>query len=306
MTRDTTDQATSQLQTSDERRDMPTVLEKAVVMGDLSLLKPMERLEYYHAVCQSVGLNPLTKPFLYIKTKEGALVLYANKGATDQIRALRSISIGLPVRDTTDPLFATWLVTGTAPNGRTDTDIGSVSIGRLAGNERANAIMKALTKAKRRLTLSLAGLGNMLDESEVEAAGATPADVDPVTGELLTGEPELSPAQRMLVERAESHQAPEAAPEAATDATFEVIEAQEPPTVAVEAAAPDAEATAPTEPEDATVAKGYTGEEYTGLAPGAVHAYVPNRARAASRKRCILSLSDGTKCGLRPDAPVHV
>lgn len=221
---------TSALVTANAREDLPTVLEKAVVVGDLSKLAPMERLEYYHAVCRSVGLNPLTKPFQYI-TLNGALTLYATKGATDQVRTLRGISIVSAVRDTSDPLYATWVVTGTDRDGRTDMDIGSVSIAKAQGADRANAIMKALTKAKRRLTLSLAGLGNMLDESEVDAAGAVPTQIDQTTGEVVVAD--LSAAQRMLVERATPEPA-EPVIEAQGPAT-EPVEQSEPPADAVEA-----------------------------------------------------------------------
>jgi hypothetical protein len=43
----------------------PEVLESVAVGGDLSGLTPAQRLAYYQAVCQSLGLNPLTKPFEY-------------------------------------------------------------------------------------------------------------------------------------------------------------------------------------------------------------------------------------------------
>src|SRR5690606_8779893 len=52
-------------------------------------------------------------------------------------------------------------------NGRVDSDTGAVPIAGLKGEAKANAILKAITKAKRRVTLSMVGLG-MLDESEVE------------------------------------------------------------------------------------------------------------------------------------------
>ncbi|ENE1758084.1 hypothetical protein ABM325_001822, partial [Campylobacter jejuni] len=53
------------------------------------------------------------------------------------------------------------------PDGRTDCDTGALNIKNLGGDNLANAIMKAITKAKRRVTLSICGLG-MLDESELE------------------------------------------------------------------------------------------------------------------------------------------
>jgi hypothetical protein len=54
-----------------------------------------------------------------------------------------------------------------------------------------NALMKAVTKAKRRLTLSLVGLG-WLDETEVETIpGAKPVAVDAGTGEIINPTPSL-------------------------------------------------------------------------------------------------------------------
>ena len=203
-------------------------LEKAAVMGDLSELKPMERLHYYHGLCQSLGLNPLSKPFDYIRLN-GKLTLYAKKDATDQLRARRGISITSCERDTSDPDFATWIVQGTDGAGRTDMELGSVSIAGLKAEAKANAIMKALTKAKRRLTLSLSGLG-MLDESELASAGGV--EVDPTTGEV---QPQLSTAQRILVERATTEALPEPPkPEVAPDATPEASAAPEPPSEPVE------------------------------------------------------------------------
>ena len=159
------------------------ILERVITAGDLSRLQPAERVQYYRAVAESIGINPLTKPFDYL-TLNGKLVLYVNKGATDQLRSIRGISIDGAERDATDPDYATWLVTGHDTTGRVDTEIGSVPIKGLQGEARANAVMKALTKGKRRLTLSLAGLG-WLDESEVGSIpNAAPVDVDPETGEV--------------------------------------------------------------------------------------------------------------------------
>jgi hypothetical protein len=53
-------------------------------------------------------------------------------------------------------------------DGRVDSSTGAVNAGGLKGENLANAMMKAETKAKRRVTLSICGLG-MLDETEVQA-----------------------------------------------------------------------------------------------------------------------------------------
>jgi hypothetical protein len=163
--------------------DNASILERVIIAGDLSRLAPADRVQYYQAVCDSVGLNPLTKPFDYLSLN-GKLVLYATKTATDQLRSIKGISIDGAERDLSDPDYATWLVTGHDAAGRVDTEIGTVAIGGLRGEAKANAIMKALTKGKRRLTLSLAGLG-WLDETEVGSIPASQAaEVDMVTGEV--------------------------------------------------------------------------------------------------------------------------
>ena len=42
------------------------VMEKVVIGGDLAGLNAAQRAEYYGAVCRSLGLNQLTKPFEYL------------------------------------------------------------------------------------------------------------------------------------------------------------------------------------------------------------------------------------------------
>ena len=147
------------------KKDQSGVLEKVVIEGNLSQLSSAERVTYYRALCESVGLNPLSKPFDYI-TLQGKLTLYARKDATDQLRALKGISITKLERETTNGVY---VVTAYAQDkeGRVDSSIGAVAIDKLSGDALANALMKAETKAKRRVTLSIGGLG-FLDETEAE------------------------------------------------------------------------------------------------------------------------------------------
>ena len=139
---------------------------RVLLHGDLKQLTPSQKISYYRAVCESVGLNPLTQPFAYI-VLNGKEVLYALKGATDQLRAVHHVAITIAARELVED---TYVVTARAqlPDGRTDESIGAVPLGGLKGESRANAMMKAETKAKRRVTLSMVGLG-MLDETEVES-----------------------------------------------------------------------------------------------------------------------------------------
>lgn len=158
------------------------IIEQVAVQGDLSKLTPKQRVLYFNKVCGSMGLNPLTKPLDYINLN-GKLVLYATKNCAEQLRKINGISIYKLEGKLVDDLY---IVTAGArsSDGRTDEASGAVTIGNLKGDAKANAIMKAETKAKRRVTLSIAGMG-FLDESEVETIpGAKIADFNPSTGEI--------------------------------------------------------------------------------------------------------------------------
>lgn len=145
--------------------NLPQALEAALVQGDLSKLSAEHRVMYYNRVCESLGLNPLTRPFDYI-TLNGKLTLYAKRDATDQLRKIHNINIEIVSQEKIGDLYVV-SVKGTDVNRRFDSEIGVVDLKGLAGDKLANAMMKAVTKAKRRVTLSLAGLG-MLDETEAE------------------------------------------------------------------------------------------------------------------------------------------
>jgi hypothetical protein len=144
---------------------LPKVLEQVLIGGDLSGLTSQQRADYYGAVCRALGLNPLTKPFEYL-TLNGKLRLYALRDCADQLRRLHGISIYITNRERLQDLY---IVTARAKDrtGREDESTGAVALGTLKGDALANALMKAETKAKRRVTLSLASLG-WLDETELE------------------------------------------------------------------------------------------------------------------------------------------
>jgi hypothetical protein len=151
------------------------LMEAVIARGDVSKLTPEERARYYTQVCESIGLNPLTKPFEFI-VLNGKLTFYARKDCTDQLRTIHNVSVVDLAESEREGVF---IVTAKVVNGagRTDMAKGAVNVAGLKGEALANALMKAETKAKRRATLSLCGLG-VLDESEIEdipaeAKGAT-------------------------------------------------------------------------------------------------------------------------------------
>jgi hypothetical protein len=161
-------------------------LENVLISGDLSKLSSPQRVQYYKKVCESLGLNPFTKPFEYI-TLNGKLTLYAKKDATDQLRSIQGVSIDdVEIQETATQFIVK--VKGHNRDNRQDVEVGVVNKSDMNGNL-ANAQMKAVTKGKRRLTLSLCGLG-WLDETEIETIPtAKPVTVIQETGEIVEAEP---------------------------------------------------------------------------------------------------------------------
>jgi hypothetical protein len=144
---------------------LPEAVEQALVNGNLTNLSAAQRVVLYNQTCESLGLNPLTTPFAYI-TLNGKLVLYATRNCTDQLRKIHNVDVTITSRERMEDIY---VVTARAklPNGRTDEEVGAVALGNARGEALANALMKATTKAKRRVTLSIVGL-SLLDETEVE------------------------------------------------------------------------------------------------------------------------------------------
>lgn len=165
------------VQKNSQQIDLSSI-SKLVLKGDLSGLTEQEKLNYYGALCKSLGLNPYTKPFEYITFVRGGRqfeMLYATKSCSEQLRKLYDISVIEEKREITDQ-YVIYDVKVQDKTGRTDTGTGVVALYgwdkdgkpfKLSGTAYADAIMKAQTKAKRRATLSIAGLG-VLDETELD------------------------------------------------------------------------------------------------------------------------------------------
>jgi hypothetical protein len=163
-------------------------------------LTPKQKSDYYLYRCRQEGLNPASQPFTYV-TFQGKETLYAGKVAADQLRKLHGVSIVSAVcRD--DGEIIECEVHVRDRDGRTDLEFGTVFVGTSRGQDRANAKLKCLTKAKRRATFSICGTG-VLDETEVETiAGArvlgVPADVGPAP----EPQPVMAPEEYDAVDRA--------------------------------------------------------------------------------------------------------
>ncbi len=147
------------MQLSDE------VLSSLVLNGDVSKLNQVQKMQYYTELCKRVGVDPATQPFKLLRL-QGKEIFYADKGATQQLSQLHSISHEIMKRERIEDVYVVTVRAKDSTGRYTDED-GAVAIGGLSKDNLANALMKATTKAKRRAVLALEGLG-MLDETEIE------------------------------------------------------------------------------------------------------------------------------------------
>jgi len=161
--------------TAIQLQDEGKLLEAALLQGDLAKMTSVQRVEYYREVCESVGLNPFSRPFEYIVIK-GKLTLYPTKSCAEQLRAANEVSIDeMTTVETDEEIIVT--VKGHDKRGRKDIEIGAVSKKDMDGNLQ-NIRMKAMSKAKRRLGFSLCGMG-WVDERYIEAVTeGTPVSVN--------------------------------------------------------------------------------------------------------------------------------
>lgn len=171
-------------------------IEELLATGNIGQFNSQEKVAYINKICDMMGLNPLTRPFEYVSF-QGKVVLYARKDCTDQLRKIHGVSIRVTNQSVIEGLL-TVTVEATDKTGRVDSDMGALSIAGLKGDALANATMKALTKAKRRVTLSICGLG-ILDEMEIETIQGAP-HVDKIAYESETPTPAIFANLRAMLD----------------------------------------------------------------------------------------------------------
>lgn len=188
-----------------KQQDKDKILEQVIIKGDVSDLTPDQRVSYYNYLCKSLGLNPLTKPFDFIKIKKKieengkevfkeVVTIYANKDCAAQLKALRNVSIWRMETKIEEGCFVATAYARTL-DGREDIDEGCAWVKGLASENLANARMKAVTKAKRRVTLSICGLG-FLDESEIDSIPNAQPLLSPEQQETMTEQEALTLSHR--------------------------------------------------------------------------------------------------------------
>lgn len=144
--------------------------------GDYQYCTPEQIRAEIDSICLSLGLNPATQPIQPMRFRGSEIKLYATRDCAEQLRKIHGVSV---TNMETQEIGAAYVVKVSLKDagGRTDISSAAVPIGSLSGDALANALMKCETKAKRRGTLSICGLG-FLDESEIESIpGAARVDL---------------------------------------------------------------------------------------------------------------------------------
>jgi hypothetical protein len=163
------------------------VIEGVVVGGNLAPLTPEQRVRYLKRVCENLRLNWETNPFIYLPGEGGKLQLFPTKDCAAQLRRRDTVSIEVTGR-TYLPEQGVYMVevVATTPDGRKDSAIGCVGVKGMSHENLANQMMRAETKAKRRVTMSICGLG--LDgDDDAPIIAAKPIAGSRTTDSLMAG-----------------------------------------------------------------------------------------------------------------------
>ena len=208
------------------------ILTSIITNGDLSKLSADQKVAYYRNFCERLGLDPMSQPFKLLRLN-GKEILYCDRSGTQQLNKLHSVSHEIRAREIVNGCYVVTSQAST-PDGRHTESIGAVPIENLRGDNLCNAMMKAETKAKRRATLDLLGLG-ILDETEADAIAPAEAKIPAPIAAPARPVAEAKPA------------VPDAEPEGAKKAPAKTTEK-------VKMLAPDAEAVDPMKTKYSTAA----------------------------------------------------
>ncbi|MBL1176917.1 hypothetical protein [Pantanalinema sp. GBBB05] len=169
------------------------IIEKVIAEnGDLSRLTAVERKVYYLAMCDRYGLDPFSNPFDYLEGKGKSLKLYPNKRAAEAFGLKHNLSYKITEKSVSDGVA---MVTVTVTDGRRSTeDIGVVEINGYIN--RADALKKAVSQARRRAILAWCGFSPESDRENTISAEALDPPVDIISAVPVTVHPEPEPFNR--------------------------------------------------------------------------------------------------------------
>lgn len=169
MTKSTTSATsapTGQITKQESKGLMPPAALRALMYNDWKGVGDADRMRHISNTCEVLKIPTPMNPFQFIEMK-GKVVLYATSAAAQLIANANLISTKIKNRDFDDQTnILTILMEATMPNGRSVENFACMYLGGLTGENRANAMMKCITKASRRTIFAMVGL-SALDEDDV-------------------------------------------------------------------------------------------------------------------------------------------
>lgn len=197
------------LVSQDNINSLPRAAVRAQLYNDWQGVSDDDRLKYTLAICKSLNIPTPLNPFRFIvvKTKAGPkTVLYSPNEAAQLIAERNRISTPITNKylDKEQNIYVVE-VRASNPSGRHTDNFGAIYVGGMSGPDRANAMMKCVTKAQRRTIFAMTGLSIVDDDQLVEmrreAANAAPAAaVSPPAAAPALPDPDR---QEMIEARAE-------------------------------------------------------------------------------------------------------
>ena len=180
---------------------------RVALNGNLAGLNDQQIWMFYQQMCERLELDPLSKPFDILETKEGDLVkkvLYPNSSCSSQLGVRHKVTYG-PAKITPETELAALglkvarvSVECSLPDGRKLTGEAFIDLvgkyGPLAGKNLENALKKGATQARRRGTLQLCGLTMPDEDPGVSSLGEIEEEPEPAAFEYTPPAAELAPA----------------------------------------------------------------------------------------------------------------
>ena len=130
-------------------------------------LNQKQKEQHILSLCSKHGLDVSTNPFVVIKM-QGREALAITKNGADQLRQKYNVSVKIEkIQETQEMIFVRVSAKMPMANGliREDEDFGCVPItSHISPQEFCNRRMKAVTIAKKRVTVSITGLSTLSKE----------------------------------------------------------------------------------------------------------------------------------------------
>ncbi len=190
-----------------------SIAQKAAMSGNLRALTSDEQWQYYLAMCDHLGLDPVSRPFDWID-QEGKLSLYPNANCAAQLAQKGEISFPEYATEMIGEVFV-YRVRATSNDERELWATGAVPVGRTA-LETARAIKKAETQARRRAVFALGGLA-LTEAEEMYEVGARSYVPDDAIEQSVDAEAPGAEKAEKAVKAVKKSRAPKSLPAAPTE-----------------------------------------------------------------------------------------